>query len=790
MEERPMPKAMIVFLFCAALIVSSVLTRRSVRAQDLSPDVATIQIQPVLITGLSLALFVTGAHDGSNRLFIVEQGGLIKVLQPGQTSPTVFLDISSRVLSGGEQGLLGLAFHPQFSSNHRLFVNYTRPPDGATVIAEYRVSATNQNMAGMSETVILTIPQPFSNHNGGMIEFGPDGFLYIGMGDGGSGNDPGNRAQNIDELLGKILRIDIDHPNGAVPYSSPSSNPFFGATPGADEIFSIGMRNPWRFSFDRGTGQLYAGDVGQNAWEEIDIITNGGNYGWRVMEGNHCNPAFNGGVCTPIGIAAIAEYGHTGGRCSVTGGYVYRGPIATLPAGSYVYGDYCTGEIFVLEGGTSTVPLDTALNISSFGEDEVGEVYVVGHGGQVYRIVNPNAPCSFAISPKNKSFRANGGTGSVVVTAPVNCGWTAVSNDSFITINAGASGTGVNAVTYSIAANISGVSRTGTLTVAGQTVTVNQSGVSSLSILNADFDGDSKTDLGFNRDGLWGVLKSAQNYSLGSAQFFSWGGAGLQPIMADFDGDGKADIAYMVPPANGQSAVYSILKSSANYDFNQALFVPAGFPGLGDTPVVGDFDGDGKDDPGIWRASTGVWIIPRSSANYGTFIFSQWGQLGDIPMTADFDGDGKADIGFYRNGLWGVLKSGQNYSLGSAQFFSWGGAGLQPIVGDFDGDGKADIGYIVPPSGGQSAAYAILKSSTGYSFLPGDVLFVPAGFPVLGDTPVVGDFDGDGKDDPGIWRESQGIWIIPRSSSNYTTFIFSQWGRVGDIAFPNSTGRH
>jgi hypothetical protein len=169
---------------------------------------------------------------------------------------------------------------------------------------------------------------------------------------------------------------------------------------------------------------------------------------------------------------------------------------------------------------------------------------------------------------------------------------------------------------------------------------------------------------------------------------------------------------------------------------------------------------------------------------------SQWGQLGDTPVIADFDMDGKADIGFYRDGLWGVLKSGQNYSLGSAQFFGWGGPGLQPIVGDVDGDTKADIGYIVPPSGGQSAVYAILKSSTGYSFLPEDVLFVPAGFPVLGDTPVVGDFDGDGKADPGIWRESQGVWIIPRSSSNYTTFIFSQWGQAGDIAFPNSTGRH
>ena len=373
-----------------------------------------------VVAGLTSPVYVTHSRDGSRRLFIVEQPGRIKVLQPGSASPTVFLDITGKVLAGGERGLLGLAFHPQFQSNRRIFVNYTRRPDGATVIAEYRASDTDPNLAESAEIILLSIAQPFQNHNGGMIEFGRDGYLYIGMGDGGSANDPGNRAQNINELLGKILRIDIDHPAGATGYSSPADNPFFGATAGRDEIFAFGLRNPWRFSFDRITGELYAGDVGQGAREEIDIITNGGNYGWRVFEGTGCTNN-DPGLCSPAAfIGPMAQYKHNGGRCSITGGYVYRGSKSSLPFGAYVYADFCTGEIFLLQDGTQSLLMDTALGVSSFGEDEDGEIYVVGIGGTVQRFINPNAtpPAAFAIRSAFIRKRSDGVTLDPVTVKP------------------------------------------------------------------------------------------------------------------------------------------------------------------------------------------------------------------------------------------------------------------------------------------------------------------------------------------------------------------------------------
>ena len=373
-----------------------------------SPNTPRLQ---TFATGLSRPVLLRNAKDGTNRVFVVQQTGIIKVFQPGATSPTDFINLSSKIVipvpAGDERGLLGMTFHPQFATNGKFYVNYSKVGTGATVIAEYTTVPGNPNQGDIaSERVILTIPQPFSNHNGGMIEFGPDGYLYVGMGDGGSADDPGNRAQNPAQLLGKMLRIDVNIPVGSqVPYLIPSTNPFLGAgttrcdggstTAGntCQELWTIGMRNPWRWSFDRGgTNQLYVADVGQNIWEELDIIVPGGNYGWRVWEGNVCNPNIAGNCPASLPqIAPYFTYQHLSGRCSVTGGYVYRGGLNALPTGAYTFADYCTGEVWLWNSNAQELILSTGKNVVSFGEDEAGELYICYSNGQIDKILRASA---------------------------------------------------------------------------------------------------------------------------------------------------------------------------------------------------------------------------------------------------------------------------------------------------------------------------------------------------------------------------------------------------------------
>ena len=343
-----------------------------------------------------MPIAVTNAGDGSDRLFVVQQGGLIRIVGAnGAVAATPFLDISSRVAFGGERGLLGLAFHPHYAANGRFFVDYTRAADGATVIAEYRTSADAGLADPGSERILLLIPQPAANHNGGMVAFGPDGYLYIGMGDGGGQNDQYHNAQDPNRLLGKILRIDVDTPaSSGRAYAIPPGNPFFGGG-GSPEIWTVGQRNPWRFSFDREWGDLWVGDVGGGAWEEIDRqpadAPGGLNYGWPIMEGKHCK---DGAACTidPYTLP-VAEYGHDQG-CAVVGGYVYRGEAQPGLTGVYLFGDWCSGLIFTLQADAGTVSpklvARSGLQVSSFGEDESGEIYLVDlAGGGLYHVTVP-----------------------------------------------------------------------------------------------------------------------------------------------------------------------------------------------------------------------------------------------------------------------------------------------------------------------------------------------------------------------------------------------------------------
>jgi len=347
--------------------------------------------------GLNSPVHITHAGDGSGRLFVVEQPGRIRIIENGVLLPTPFLDIANKVLFGGEQGLLSVAFPPLYAAKGYFYVNYTRIPDGATVVARYFIGPDINIANPDSEQVVLTVVQPFANHNGGQLAFGPDGSLYIGMGDGGSGGDPNNFAQNLNDLpgnqklLGKLLRIDVE--SGIIPYAIPLSNPVLNNI--RSEIWALGLRNPWRFSFDRLTGDLYVGDVGQNSFEEIDFqpaaSTGGENYGWRIMEGLHC---FNPPVCVSTGLTLpVAEYDHGSTQsCSVTGGMVYRGLDFQLMQGIYFYGDFCSGRIWGLKfdgaAWQSNLLLAAPINITTFGEDEAGEIYVVDYSfGRLYRIV-------------------------------------------------------------------------------------------------------------------------------------------------------------------------------------------------------------------------------------------------------------------------------------------------------------------------------------------------------------------------------------------------------------------
>lgn len=631
--------------FLAGLILGLTILGATIQAQ-------TPRLQPFL-TGLSRPVLIRSANDGTGRLFILQQGGLIRVLQPGSTTPTDFINLSSKITVpvsvGDERGLLGLTFHPQFATNGYFFVNYTRVADGATVIARYTASNNNTTADIATERIILTIPQPFSNHNGGMIDFGADGNLYIGTGDGGSANDPGARAQNINELLGKFLRITpslaANPPSPA--YTVPADNPYVGI-PGADEIYAIGLRNPWRWSFDRGgTNQLWAGDVGQNNIEEFDIITRGGNYGWRVYEGNNCtnlDPALCVGGTNPITqVPPVFTYTHASGRCSITGGYVYRGTQGALPNGAYTYADYCSGEIWYWFNNAQALITDTTRNVVSFGEDENGEIYVCFNNGTIDKIVRSNASADFDGDARTDTavYRPGAGTWFVLNS----------SNGAF------------SAQAFGTATDVP---------------------------VPEDYDGDNREDVAVFRpaSGSWFFLRSSNN-TFGAVAF---GSNGDIPAAGDYDGDTRADFVVFRP----STGTWFRLNSSNN------AFSAIGFGTNGDIPAANDYDGDGKYDICVFRPSSGDWYRLNSSNN--GFVAVNFGTTGDVPVPGDYDGDGRSDISVFRNGNWFSLRSATG---GTFSATSWGTTGDVPVQGDYDGDGRDDLAVY------RNGNWFVLRSSNG-----------------------------------------------------------------------------
>ena len=629
--------------FWAGLFFSLAILVAGVSAQG------QIRLQPYL-TGLSSPVLVTSSKDGTRRMFVVQQGGTIRVAQNGANTTTEFMNITSRVLSGGERGLLGLAFHPQFATNGYFFVNYTRQTDGATIVSRFKTTDSSNTVGDPnSERILLTIAQPFSNHNGGMIEFRNDNGvnnLYIGMGDGGSGNDPGNRAQNINELLGKFLRItpDVSGNNTTPAYTVPSDNPYVGVA-GADEIYAIGVRNPWRWSFDRSTNQLWAGDVGQGSIEEVSIITRGGNFGWRVYEGNSCTN-LDPSLCVPANfIPPVTQYSSaSGSRCSITGGYVYRGTQATLPNGSYVFSDYCTGEILLYNNNQQSILLSPPRNVVSFGEDDNGEIYVVSQGGtaRVEKIVRTEASADFDGDART----------DISVFRPSNGTWY-IQNSSNSAFRAQAFG------------------------ATGDVPTPE------------DFDGDNITDIAVFRPstGNWFYLRSSNNTFSAPA----FGTNGDIPSAGDFDGDARADLT-VFRPSNG---TWYRMNSSDN------SFVATAFGANGDIPSAGDFDGDGKSDICVFRPSNGNWY--RLNSNNNAFSAIAFGANGDVPLVGDFDGDGRADQTVYRGGNWYILNSTSGFSA-----TSFGVASDIPVVGDYDGDARDDIAVF------RNGTWYLSRSTSGF----------------------------------------------------------------------------
>jgi glucose/arabinose dehydrogenase len=689
----------------------------------------------------SSPLFLTSpANDG--RLFIVEKGGRIKVVKNGSTLATPFLNVAGLLPAspGGEQGLLGLAFHPGYSANGRFFVAYT-DASGSLVVAEYSAgpSADVANPAQVKR--IITIPQPASNHNGGMILFGPDGYLYVGVGDGGGGGDPNGNGQNKNTLLGSILRIDVNSDgfpsDAARNYAIPAGNPFVGTT-GADEIWFYGLRNPWRFWIDETTGRFYVADVGQSQREEVTVLdpgSQGANLGWNIVEGTRCYPS--GGSCNTTGIVLPqVEYTHSDGR-SITGGPVYRGESMPELNGTYFYGDFSLGWVrtftFTPLAITNQFDWGAALSgtslISSFGVDAQGEIYVVSLGGKVWRV-------------DGRSSRRLVGD------------WNGDGQDDLALRRLG----------YwlnSVSSNKGGPF---------QIWSGSSFGRGWQSALTGDFDGDDRDDIAqfHPSNGTWWVSRSTgTGFSTTKWADFTTASGWTEQLVGDFDGDGRDDIANYFP-GNGSWWV----SRSTGAGFTTGKWANFSTRTGWQTHLVGDFTGDGKDDIASFHPSNGTWWISRST---GTgFVTRLWADFSTAQgwvsqLAGDFNGDGREDIAQFHpsNGTWWVSRStGTSFATGLWADFHTPSGWITQLAGDFNGDGRDDIANFHSSNGTWW-----VSRSTGSGFatsLWADYTTV-SGWT----TQAVGDFDGDGRDDIVNYHNSNGTWWVSRSTGS--SFVTSKW---------------
>jgi glucose/arabinose dehydrogenase len=719
-------------------------------------------------TGFSAPLDVVASPDATGSLYVVEQAGRVRVVRNGATLPAPFLDLGAKTAAGGERGLLGLAFHPDYVRNGRAFVFYTRAGDGALVIERYERSAANPDVVDpASARVLLAIPHPtYSNHNGGKLAFGADGYLYVGTGDGGGSNDPNDNARRSVNNLGKMLRIDVDNAIAAPWYTIPPTNPFAGSacdgTTGAcPEIWSLGLRNPWRFSFDRLTGDLYIADVGQGAREEVNLepvgTAGGRNYGWRTLEGTICTPAF-GATCTPPPNyePPVFEYDHTLGS-SITGGFRYRGDRIPALAGAYLYGDFVSQRMWAAttngQGAWSAQQqlLIAPSGIAAFGEDLGGELYFAGLGnGTVYRIEPADADGDGLPDWWETAY-----FGSATGAPPVadGDGDGATNLDEF---RAGsdprlaesrptrvprprdldASG-GADIVWRNSATGESAVwLMAGTTTLssaklaAGPQWRVTHTG---------DLDADGRHDLIWRDDATGTTSAWLMNAAGASASATLLSQADWKVThVGDFDGDGRVDLVWR-NDATGTTSLW--LMSGTSLASGATLLVNAGWK----VAQVADFNGDGKADL-LWRndatGETAIWLMNGTAFASGSVVLANaaW----RVELAGDLDGNGRADL-VWRNAstgevaLW--LMNGTSFASGAIVLSN---AAWEPkLLGDLNGDGRADI---VWRNGATGATNVWLMN--GLALASGGSITV-AGSAVV----ASGDYDGDGRADL-VWNDA------------------------------------